>query len=141
MRHATRVPVATPVAHLPLNGKASDRKCHSQQPESSYVALRVLRLKLVLRCDVRNVARDCRPLRLSDSVVCKEGRSVPYLREAVNALCKGRVRLVRMWTFGWSVKKLLANDKRQEVILEAMMRTNDLSLRLLQVVLGEDSQP
>jgi hypothetical protein len=38
------------------------------------------------------------------SVVRKEGRSVPYSQEVVNVLCKGRVRLVRILTFGWSGK-------------------------------------
>ena len=74
----------------------------------------VVPLKLVPSCDIQNVAHDGRLLRLAGSVVRKEGRSVPYSQEVVNVLCKGCVRLVRMLTFGWSVKKLLAkNDKGQ----------------------------
>jgi hypothetical protein len=38
----------------------------------------VVPLKLVPRCDIQNVARDDRPLRLEGSVVRKKGRSVPY---------------------------------------------------------------
>jgi hypothetical protein len=65
----------------------------------------VVPLTLVSRCDVRNAARDGRPLRLAGSVVRKESRSVPYSQEeVVNVLCKDCVRLVRMLTFGWSVK-------------------------------------
>jgi hypothetical protein len=102
--HATQVPVATPVAHLPLNDKAAGGKCHSQQSGQSYATLMVIPLTLVSRCDVRKVARDGRPLRLAGSVVRKESRSVPYSQEVVNVLCKDRVSLVKLLTFGWSVK-------------------------------------
>ena len=64
----------------------------------------VFLLELIPRCDIQNVARDGRPLRLAGSVVRNEGRSMPYSQKIVNVLCKGRESLVRVLTFGWPTR-------------------------------------
>ena len=51
------------------------------------VTLMVIRLMLVLRCDIQNIARDCRPLRLSGSVVRKGSVGLKHAIQSGNCEC------------------------------------------------------